>query len=91
MSDLGQVYTDVSVNTVMSGAGSRIPRRRGANPPQGTPTNDFAAHFPKNCMVFRKFWAVGGAPLNPPLDVTSDIALIKLLRYFNKPSKSLRK
>ena len=38
--------------------GSRIPRRRGVNPPGG-----FCQKFPKNCMKLRKFWAVGGPSL----------------------------
>ena len=36
--------------------GSRIPRRRGANP-----------NFPKNCIKLRKFWSVG-APLGSTTD-----------------------
>ena len=54
--------------------GSRIPRRRGANPPGGR-QHMILPNFAKNYMKLRKFWAVGGAcaggtPLNLPLSYT---------------------
>ena len=39
--------------------GSRIPQRRGANPPGGR-QHMILPNFAKNCMKLRKFWAVGG-------------------------------
>ena len=44
--------------------GTRIPRRRGANPP-GSANIRFLPNFPKkNCMKLRKFWAEAeGCPL----------------------------
>ena len=41
-------------------------RRRGRQPSGGR-QHTILPNFPKNCMKLRKFWAVGRAPLDPPL------------------------
>ena len=62
MSDLGQVYTNVNVNTVMSGVDPGFPER-GAPTLQRGHQQMILPNFPKICIKSRNFWAVGDAPL----------------------------
>ena len=49
-----------------TGADPGFPVGGGADPLGGR-QHTILLNFPKNCMKSRKFWAVGGAPINPPL------------------------
>ena len=56
---------------------SRIPHRRGADPPRGT-NIVFCKIFQKNCMKLRTFWAIGGAPerlVDPPMNLVIVITI----------------